>query len=156
MATIQQYPINSVTADDTVLGTKVPTTPTEEAITSTFLVQDIVNLTLGSGTLNTIPLWTPSGTKLGDSVIAQSGTKVGIGTTSPGATLEVVGGVKIGNDTTSVPDYTKAGTLRYRAEGLDQTGFSYVDVCMQVGGDAGSVTGVYSWKNIITRQMNAG
>ena len=149
MATIQQYPINSVTADDTVLGTKVPTTPTEEAITSTFLVQDIVNLTLGSGTLNKVPLWTPSGTKLGDSVIAQSGTDIGVGTTSPGATLEVVGGIKFGDDT-SVASASNVGTIRYRQTGVSPTGFTYVDICMYVGGT------VYSWKNIITQPLNAG
>jgi hypothetical protein len=36
----------------------------------------------GSGTLNTIPLWTPDGDTLGNSVITQSGVNVGIGTTS--------------------------------------------------------------------------
>ena len=36
----------------------------------------------GSGTLNTIPLWTPDGDTLGNSVMTQSGVNIGIGTTS--------------------------------------------------------------------------
>ena len=36
----------------------------------------------GSGTLNTIPLWTPDGDTLGNSVMTQSGANIGIGTTS--------------------------------------------------------------------------
>jgi hypothetical protein len=45
----------------------------------------------GSGTANTIPIWTGK-TTLGNSVITQSGTNVGIGGTSLGARLEVVSG----------------------------------------------------------------
>jgi len=42
----------------------------------------------GGGTTNKVPLWTGT-TVLGDSAIAQSGTNIGIGTTSPAVTLEV-------------------------------------------------------------------
>jgi len=42
----------------------------------------------GGGTTNKVPLWT-STTTLGDSAIAQSGTNIGIGTTSPTAPLDV-------------------------------------------------------------------
>jgi hypothetical protein len=47
----------------------------------------------GTGTANIVPLWTTS-TNLGDSAIAQSGTNIGIGTTSPAAAakLDVYGG----------------------------------------------------------------
>jgi hypothetical protein len=45
----------------------------------------------GSGTANKLPLWT-AGTTLADSAIAQSGTSIGIGTTTPIARLAVVGG----------------------------------------------------------------
>jgi hypothetical protein len=44
----------------------------------------------GSGTLNVLPLWT--GTSLiGNSAVTQSGSNVGIGTTSPSSTLDVNG-----------------------------------------------------------------
>jgi hypothetical protein len=48
----------------------------------------------GSGTQNYIPLWTDSSGDLGNSILFQSGTtEVGIGTTTPAATLDVNGGV---------------------------------------------------------------
>jgi hypothetical protein len=42
----------------------------------------------GGGTTNKVPLWTGT-TVLGDSAIAQSGTNIGIGTTSPTAPLDI-------------------------------------------------------------------
>lgn len=49
----------------------------------------------GSGTTNFIPLWTPNGTTLGNSVFFQSGSgataKVGLGLTNPLATLDING-----------------------------------------------------------------
>jgi len=49
----------------------------------------------GGGTVNFIPLWTPDGSTLGNSVVFQSGTgstaKIGVNTTGPGATLDVKG-----------------------------------------------------------------
>ena len=49
----------------------------------------------GNGTTNKIPLWT-GGTALGDSVMAQSVTNIGIGTTTPAVKLEVIGSVTSG------------------------------------------------------------
>jgi hypothetical protein len=50
----------------------------------------------GTGTADYVPLWTPNGSTLGDSVIFQSGTgstaKVGINTATPASTLDVKGG----------------------------------------------------------------
>lgn len=49
----------------------------------------------GGGTTNFVPLWTPNGATLGNSVIFQSGTGssalLGINTSSPGGTLDVAG-----------------------------------------------------------------
>jgi len=49
-----------------------------------------VTTTIG-GVVNTLPLWT-TGTNIESSVITQSGTKIGINTTTPAATLDVKGG----------------------------------------------------------------
>jgi Chaperone of endosialidase len=49
----------------------------------------------GSGTADYVPLWTPNGSTLGDSVVFQSGTgtaaKIGINTKTPASTLDVNG-----------------------------------------------------------------
>ena len=50
----------------------------------------------GSGTLDFIPLWTPNGNTLGNSIVFQnSSSNIGIGTQSPGAKLDVVGSAKV-------------------------------------------------------------
>ncbi|KYG61740.1 hypothetical protein AZI85_05805 [Bdellovibrio bacteriovorus] len=49
----------------------------------------------GSGTANTVPVWT-STTALGDSPLTVSGGNVGIGTSTPSANLEVNGTIKFG------------------------------------------------------------
>jgi hypothetical protein len=70
----------------------------------------------GGGTTNKVPLWTGT-TALGDSVIAQSGTNIGIGTTSPNAALEVHNNLNIG-DGTSV---TSIGLQRNSANYITAT-----------------------------------
>ena len=47
----------------------------------------------GSGTLNYVPKWTPDGATLGNSIIFDNGTNVGIGTNAPLGKLDVVGDV---------------------------------------------------------------
>jgi len=64
--------------------------------------------------------------------------KVGIGTTSPSAKLQVAGGVQIADDTDAA-SVNKVGTLKYRVSGNN----SYVDMCMQTGATS------YAWINII-------
>jgi hypothetical protein len=46
----------------------------------------------GSGTINLVPKFTPNGTTLGNSLIFDNGTNVGIGTTTPTAKLQVNAG----------------------------------------------------------------
>ncbi|OFY82686.1 MAG: hypothetical protein A3F72_02400, partial [Bacteroidetes bacterium RIFCSPLOWO2_12_FULL_35_15] len=46
----------------------------------------------GSGTLNYVPKWTPNGTTLGNSLIFDGGTNVGIGTGSPSTLLSISNG----------------------------------------------------------------
>ena len=57
----------------------------------------------GSGTLNYIPKWTPDGTTLGDSIIQDNGTKVGIGS-------------GIGNDSKVIVTSTALNDLMYGFE----------------------------------------
>jgi hypothetical protein len=69
--------------------------------------------------------------------------RVGIGTTTPRAKLDVNGGVRIANDATAA-SATNVGTLRYRVASTGPGTFaSYVDMVMQTG----STT--YAWVNIV-------
>ncbi|MGB4734431.1 MAG: hypothetical protein WBH19_08700, partial [Candidatus Nanopelagicales bacterium] len=62
----------------------------------------------GSGTANIVPLWTDT-TVLGDSVIAQDGTNIGIGTTTPADKLSISSSLnQIGLDSGDIATY---GTL---------------------------------------------
>ena len=63
---------------------------------------------------------------------------LGIGTTTPSAKLDVAGGVRIADDS-STASAINAGTLRYRTSGNN----SYVDMCMQTGATT------YEWVNIV-------
>jgi len=71
----------------------------------------------GSGTVNMVSKWTGTGVSLGDSVIYDDGTNVGIGTTGPGAKLAVVGDLYIDN-----VDWTTDNALRIREGGSNTYG----------------------------------
>jgi hypothetical protein len=63
---------------------------------------------------------------------------VGIGTTSPASKLDVNGGIRMADDS-STASASNVGTLRYRTSGNN----SYVDMCMQTGAST------YAWVNIV-------
>jgi hypothetical protein len=54
----------------------------------------------GSGTLNTVAMWTPDGDTLGNAPITISGGNVGIGTTTPAASAKLT---VMGNQTFGLP-----------------------------------------------------
>jgi len=64
------------------------------AMTTTGLLAQTV--TTSGGNTNQIPLFT-GGSVLGNSVITQSGSNIGMGTATPGAKLDVSDGVSLGN-----------------------------------------------------------
>ena len=77
----------------------------------------------------------------------ENGGNVGIGTTTPGAKLDVAGGVKVADDTDTA-SANKVGTLRYRYVPGSPKNFSYVDMCMQTGASS------YAWVNIVQNAWN--
>lgn len=66
----------------------------------------------GSGTTNYVPKFTPNGTTLGNSLIFDNGTSVGINTITPNASykLDVNGSVNFYNSTTGATVFTVQGT----------------------------------------------
>jgi len=70
-----------------------------------------IGIISGSGTLNYVPKWTPTGTNLGNSQIFDNGTSVGINTNVPNAAyrLEVAGIQRINNTTNQ-----EGGELRFQ------------------------------------------
>ena len=81
MARISSYPKDSTIQDkDAWIGTE-----STNRVTRNFTAEDVANYVVtstsavtGSGTFNTIPLWTPDGTKLGDSIITQAASGQGV------------------------------------------------------------------------------
>ena len=70
----------------------------------------------GSGTLNTIPLWTPDGDTLGDSNITLSQGNVGIGTATPSKELHVNGDVLVTGDLEVQLDTVLQGRLEAQGQ----------------------------------------
>ena len=81
MARITKYTIDgTITDDDKLLGTDAENADA----TKNYLVGDLADyitsdwVAVGSGTLNTIPLWTPDGNTIGDSIITQAASGQGV------------------------------------------------------------------------------
>jgi hypothetical protein len=71
-------------------------------------------------------------------MIVTNAGDVGIGTTTPASKLDVNGGIRMADDS-STASASNVGTLRYRTSGNN----SYVDMCMQTGAST------YAWVNIV-------
>ncbi|MBI2809588.1 MAG: hypothetical protein HYX67_01975 [Candidatus Melainabacteria bacterium] len=98
----------------------------------------------GSGTSNYIAQWTSS-TALGNSPIAASGSNVGIGTTTPGALLDVNGTVRAGAvPSASIGNMTTCSPLG--AVGYDATSGAPVYCANGIYGASGSTTSVNVWE----------
>lgn len=109
MAIAQQYPLNTPKNSDLLVGTSIPDPNTNDnPKTSNFSVSSIGsfliaenNIITGSGTLNTIPIFTPDGQTIGDSIMLQksNGIEIQVGTgggaqqTTLGATYISAGSV---------------------------------------------------------------
>jgi hypothetical protein len=80
MAIVQQYPLKTPKNSDLLVGTSIPDPNTnDDPKTSSFSISSIGsflttqnNIITGGGTLNTIPLFTPDGQRIDDSIITQN------------------------------------------------------------------------------------
>ena len=97
MARISSYPLDTnITDKDAWIGTNAANQSTKQ-FTALSLAEYVVSSTsgiTGSGTINTIPMFTPSGVKLGDSIITQAASGQGVTVTGDfgtGGLLEIKG-----------------------------------------------------------------
>jgi len=99
MAIVNSYPIGTPKSSDLLVGTSIPDPNTnDDPKTSSFSVSSIGsflitenNIITGGGTLNTIPLFTPDGQKINNSIITQNAL---------GTTITVNGGLTVSASTT--------------------------------------------------------
>jgi hypothetical protein len=111
---------------------------------STLLLASILSAQItGSGTTNYVPLWTSS-TNLGNSVLFQSGSKVGIGTITPAVKLDVNGHMNVRNTLNLFPAGA-ANTLAVSGTAFSISNIGKVTfVAGQVFPGTGTVTSVGS------------
>src|SRR5579862_251673 len=83
----------------------------------------------GGGTTNFIPLWTPNGSTLGNSVFFQLGSgptaKVGLGLTNPLATLDINGITLVRGTLETITKGVATPTKGFNSNALDQEASSY-------------------------------
>jgi hypothetical protein len=118
MAIVYTYPIGTPAAGDLLVGTKTPVEGEafEPKTTLNFTVSSLLSLGI-NGTVGTIPVFTGTNT-VGNSIITQSASNIGIGTTSPSAKLNVNGDIKI-EGTSSL---SFGGTASVPAWGINSSG----------------------------------
>jgi len=99
------------------------------------MIEDVLSGVGGNGTATYIPQWIDSDT-IGDSVIAQSGNAIGIGTAAPVAKLEVINStdsadtgpfVKVSNDWSSNPSDGTTYTSAVLGADLTRTFAGYLE-----------------------------
>jgi hypothetical protein len=90
----------------------------------------------GSGTINYVPLWTAADT-LGDSIITQVDSKIGIGVAVPGDKLDIAGRIRISSDST-FPGTNIASIYRSASTGLSFTGKTASTYAFYFANDTGN------------------
>ena len=119
MAIVNSYPIGTPKSSDLLVGTSIPDPNTnDDPKTSSFSVSSIGsflitqnNIITGGGTLNTIPMFTPDGQKIGNSIITQNalGTTIAVNgiftvdnalTVTNGGDTNVVGDLEVNSSLT--------------------------------------------------------
>lgn len=78
----------------------------------------------GSGTNNYLPRWTPNGSTLGNSVLYDNGTNVGLGTNDPQAQLHTSGTVRLANYTNGFLGTDASGNVQTRSVAVSGTGIA--------------------------------
>jgi hypothetical protein len=95
MAIVYTYPIGTPAAGDLLVGTKTPVEGEafEPKTTLNFTVSSLLSLGI-NGTVGTMPVFTGTNT-LGDSIITQNASKIGIDVTVPSYKLSVQGDISL-------------------------------------------------------------
>ena len=145
MAIINTYPTATPKGADLLIGTQVKDDTIEENSTKSFTVDALGSYILtstsgitGSGTLNTVAMFTPNGQTVGDSIITQDS----------GATAITIGGTLNTGSTTVEGNATVNGRLTLK-DNITSSGTEYNYLMFQ--GD-----GVSNNKGYITTQMYDG
>ena len=161
MAEISSYPLKTPKSGDLITFSEtydanaanpVIGNPTKSATVGS------INALAVNGTVNKIALFTTA-SSVGDSIITQNASKIGIGTDNPQRELHVSGGVRItsvldlfqGDDNTFAG--TDAGNL-FNIGGGWNTGFGKNSQAVQVSGNSNSSLGFNSLANSISGNNN--
>ena len=140
--------LNTLKDDVTlVAGSNITITPSGQNLT----IASTAGGVGGSGTANYLPLFTGT-TTLGNSVIYQTGGNIGIGTTTPGAKLELSGsdalinGLTIGKGTSNISTNSAFGyrTLYSNTTGLGNTASGYTSLRYNTSGNYNTANGYAS------------
>ena len=110
------------------------TTSGAAATDSIDLVQPLI---AGSGTQNQIAKWTDNSGTLGDSGITENGGNVGIGTTAPGAKLEVNGNIYVPNTGGFLVNNGQSGMVVRTSGNLDLYNGNAVRATLDTNGNFG-------------------